>query len=96
MMDRRTFIQTTALVTAAPVLAKLLATVQPHASVQPDPTQPQRPAVRTAMDSVVFKIDGWDPGDLIATEGSKTSFAGGAGSGPVLIRINQTWRTAWR
>ena len=96
MMDRRTFIQATALVTAAPVLANLLTTVLSHASPQPDPMQPQEPAVRSAIDAVTFKIDGWDLGDPIATEGSKTSFPDVASSDPVLIRINQTWRTAWR
>lgn len=96
MIDRRTFIQSAALVAMAPVLEALLSfssTVQSHASLLPCTLPPQRAGEGTDKNFIVLKIDGWDRCDngLTANPVTKVSTAN-----EVLIRINQSWRTAWR
>lgn len=77
-IDRRTFIQSAAILTTLPALAALL----PLSSAAETPVMT---GTGTDGDQVVFKIDGWDHcGAKVSTENE------------VLIRINQSWRTAWR
>jgi hypothetical protein len=99
MIGRRTFIQGTALVATAPVLANLLSLSSTAQSPPSGPLPPQL-AARTDMNCVVFKIDGWDRCDDMAIDGSKISSADPGTNDPtgeqVLISINQSWRTAWR
>ena len=86
IIGRRTFIQRTALVAAAPAFASLLSlssTAQSHTSPLSGPLQPQPAAGGKDMNGAVFKIDGW--GDCENSAGDQ-----------VLIRINQSWKTAWR
>ncbi len=103
MIGRRTFIQGTSFVVTAPALASLLSlpsTVQSHASSLPGPLPPQLAAGGTDMNCVVFKIDGWDRCDDVSIDSSTIASAGSMTNDPpgdqVLIRINQSWRTAWR
>jgi hypothetical protein len=74
-IDRRTFIQSAAILTTLPALGVLL----------PLSLAAETPPVTGDGVHVVFKIDGWDYcGAKISTEHE------------VLIRISQSWRTAWR
>jgi hypothetical protein len=84
MIDRRAFIQCAALVATIPTVANLFR-LSPTAQASPVPTA--SPAARNSTDSnsMVLKIDGWDLSDV------KTS-----AENEVFIRINQSWRTAWR
>jgi hypothetical protein len=86
MMDRRTFILRTTLVGTAPALANLLllpSAAQSRAALQ-RPSPPQPAADGSDVNSVVFKIHGWDYSDN-PVSGNQVS-----------IKINQSWRTAWR
>jgi hypothetical protein len=103
IIDRRTFILSTALATAAQALAmlpSLLSAVRSHASLLPDSFPPQSPASETDMSCLVFKIDGWDRCGGIAIDGATTAPADLAINDPagdqMWISINQSWRTAWR
>ena len=83
-IDRRSFIQRTALLAAIPALAALY----PLASIAEAPLPPglsPQAADTTDANFVVFKIDGWDPCDARVSSGNEA-----------LIRINQSWRAAWR
>jgi hypothetical protein len=84
MIDRRSFIQCTALLAAIPAPAAL----HPLSSMAEAPPlpglSPQAPDTTTA-NVVVFKVDGWDHRDAKVSNGNE-----------VLIRINQSWRAAWR
>jgi hypothetical protein len=81
-IDRRNFIQYTALLATVPSIAALY----PLSSVAGAPPLPVPEAAEMKdANSVVFKIDGWDHCDTKVSNGDE-----------VLIRINQTWRAAWR
>ncbi len=79
-IDRRTFIQRTALLAAIPTLADLSMAEAPL----PPGLSPQA-ADTTHANFAVLKIAGWDHCDAKDSNGNE-----------VLIRINQSWRTAWR
>jgi hypothetical protein len=100
MVDRRTFIQGAALVATTPVLEALLSfssTVQSHVSLLACTPPPQMAGDETAMSSIVFKIDGWDRCDELAMDRlSANTVTRFSDANQVLIRINQSWRTAWR
>lgn len=67
--------------------ATLLATASALAAWLPrsSTTQTRIAGSETDVNPVVFKIDGWDRCDAKGLTGNE-----------VLIRINQSWRTAWR
>jgi len=100
MIDRRTFIQGAALVATTPALEALLSfssTVQSHVSLLPCTPPPQMAGDGTAMSFIVFKIDGWDRCDELAMDRlSANPVTKFSTANQVLIRINQSWRTAWR
>lgn len=81
MINRRIFIQS-ALVTA-PALRPLLP-LNPLQASRASPLPAQVAEGGTVPNQVIFKIDGWDRWDTAATDNQ------------VSIRINQSWRTAWR
>jgi TAT (twin-arginine translocation) pathway signal sequence len=87
MMDRRTFIQGAALAAATPAFAALVPLPSDARSSIATVTNPAPYVNEDGSDvkAVVFNIDGWDLSDV------KTST-----ENEVLIRINQSWRTAWR
>ena len=80
LIDRRTFIQGAACVAA---LLPLSSGAESQAQPIVRPTSPTA-AGPVDQNSIVFKIEGWD----LDSEGAADSVT--------LIRINQTWRTAWR
>jgi hypothetical protein len=103
IIDRRTFVQGTALVATAPILVNLLSvssTARSPASLLPATFPPQSPASETDMSCLAFKIDGWDRcGDISidsATKVSADAVTDDPAGGQVWISINQSWRTAWR
>jgi hypothetical protein len=103
IIGRRTFVRNTALVGAASAIANLLSLssiVISRAALLPGSSSPQLDAGGTDMNSVVFKIDGWNRRDGIAIDGSTTSSSDPTTNvspgDRVWISINQSWRTAWR
>ncbi len=83
-IDRRTFIQRTAVLAAIPTLAALY----PIASIAEAPVPPvlsPQAAGTTAGDLVVLKVGGWDQCGGKVSNGNE-----------VLISINQSWRATWR
>ena len=81
MIDRRNLIRAFCLL--APGIALLSRPRQADASLPSEPP-PSAPVPKAAdVNSITFKIDGWD---CRAT----------ATGDEMLIRINQSWRTAWR
>jgi hypothetical protein len=102
MIDRRTFIARTARGAATAALANFLplSSAQAHAPLLPGAGSAQLVAGNADRNAVVFKIDGWDRCEGLATNGAKLSSADPLTNGPtdnqVWITINQSWRTAWR
>jgi hypothetical protein len=81
IVDRRTFIQGSAFVASTSVLSILL----PHSLVmEVQSVQSKQGVEETVCNSAVFKIDGWSVDTKEPDENE------------VLIRISQSWRTAWR
>jgi hypothetical protein len=83
-IDRRAFIQCAALVATTPAFAARLP-LSSTAQASPVPNRSPLAWDSTEASSIVFKIAGWDCYD-----------AKGSAEDEVLIRINQSWRTAWR
>lgn len=83
-IDRRSFLQGTALLAAIPTLAALYPLSSMAEAPQPPVLSPQA-AGTTDANPVVFKIDGWDHCAAKASNENE-----------VLIRINQSWRASWR
>jgi hypothetical protein len=83
-IDRRSFIQRTALLAAIPTLAALYPLSSTAETPLPPALSPQA-AGTTDPNPVVFKIDGWDHCDAKVSNENE-----------VLIRINQSWRATWR
>jgi hypothetical protein len=83
-IDRREFIQAAALVATTPALAALIP-LAPTAQASPVPSRSWLAPDSADANSIVFKIDGWDDCDTRVPEESEVS-----------IRINQSWRAAWR
>lgn len=81
MLNRRIFIQ--GALGGVPALAALLSS-KPLQASQASPPPAQVSGGGTDPNQIVFKIDGWDRWDTAATDNQ------------VSIRINQSWRTAWR
>jgi len=87
MMDRRAFIQGATLVAVTPALAALLPPSHEPRSPASEfmPPVPPETGNGVSENTVIFKIDGWDYGEL-----------NGPTSTEVSIKIRQSWRTAWR
>jgi hypothetical protein len=94
MIDRRTFI-----LLGAPFVA-VTSALAIFPSLLPSTLSAWLTAATTDMNCVAFKIHGWDRCDDTASAGSQASLAGSvtgdSNSDQVCIRINQSWRTAWR
>jgi hypothetical protein len=80
-MNRRTFIQSAAIIAAGDLLS-IPSKSQPDSSADKD-SVPGGTAIGEIEATQVMKIYGWDePGDPPGDE--------------VFIRVNHSWRTAWR
>jgi hypothetical protein len=80
IVNRRIFIQGALATTTFGALLPSSASQASHASLRPS----QAPGSGTDSNEIVFKIDGWDCCDDVATNNQ------------VSIKITQSWRTAWR
>ena len=94
ILDRRTFIQSAALVattSAAAVLLPLSSTAQSQDSQITGPA-PALVDDGTDRSLVVIRIEGWDrcDGDDLSVRSSVST------SNEVVIKIDHSWRTAWR
>jgi hypothetical protein len=100
MIDRRTFIQSAGAVVATSAATVLLPRPSRGQSQNSLPVGPGPAMVadETNGDLVVFKIDGWDRcDDHTALAGSSSNVVTTISScNQVGIKINQSWRTAWR
>jgi hypothetical protein len=83
-IDRRSFIQGTALLSAIPTLAALYP-LSAMAEAPPRPAVSPQAANATDANSAVFTVDGWNHRDAEVLNGDE-----------VLIRINRSWRANWR
>jgi hypothetical protein len=81
IIDRRSFIQGSAFIASASVLATL---IPRSLAAQIQSVRSEQSADAAVESPVVFRIDGWNL-DAERSEGND-----------MLIRINQSWRTAWR
>jgi len=102
IVDRRTFIVSTALGATAAGLANLLP-LSPtlRASLPPATLLATLPGRETDRNGVVFKIAGWDCCDAVAMDGSNTATPESVANDPttddkVFIRIGLSWRATWR
>jgi hypothetical protein len=84
IIDRRTFIQCATVAATTQALAALLP-LSSHAQNAPAPGASHLAAELRDANSIVFKIDGWDCSDAETSADNE-----------VLIRINHSWRAAWR
>ena len=100
MIDRRAFLQGAALVVTPPALAALFSfssAARSRASRLPCALPPPMAGAGTDVNAIVFKIDGWDRRDDLAMDRSSANpVTEGSTANEVWIRINQSWRTAWR
>jgi len=97
VIDRRTFIQSVAFLSAGGVLF-----YSADALACPSPTVETAAAQTNAETDAksAFKIDGWDrrdhhPVEHIKMSPSKSTHDDFAGN-DVFIQVNRAWRTAWR
>jgi hypothetical protein len=91
IINRRIFVQSAALVGAAPVLANLLLLPSGTQSREFQKTAlmpAQHTRVNSDANSSLFKIDGWDRNDIGVDRSQLDSHT--------VIRLTQSWRTAWR
>jgi len=101
-IGRRTFLRHSALVGAVSALASFLSlsSIVSQADLPPGSSSPQLDEVGTDLNSVEFKIHGWNRGDGVVNAGSTTSSSDPTASvrpkDHVWLSINQSWRSAWR
>jgi|SRR5271168_584838 len=100
MINRRIFVQCAALASATPVLANLLSLTseaQSREFPESGPILGQHTTVYSDTNSALFKIDGWDWNDI---RGDRTQsvvhVSGTSNDSQAVIRLTQSWRTAWR
>jgi hypothetical protein len=101
IINRRNFVQRAACVAAvAPVLANLglmSHSAQSDTSLPAEPTAEREAAAETATSNPLFKIHGWDWRQNNGVDETQSTFISEADNdGRVVIRVMQSWRTAWR
>lgn len=88
---RRTFLIGGGVFAASPAFANLLASASGDGAHAQPSSAPRPPVAGAAGQAdLVFRIDGWDMRDPVAPDHAPT-----AGS-DAWIRVDQSWRTAWR
>ena len=96
-IGRRTFLRHSALVGAVSALASFLSlsSIVSQADLPPGSSSPQLDEVGTDLNSVEFKIHGWNRGDGVVNAGSTTSSSDPTASvrpkDHVWLSINQSW-----
>jgi hypothetical protein len=100
VIDRRTFIQSTALVTTTSAAAVLMSLSSIGLSQNSQTVGPVQATVDDGTDIglVVFRIDGWDryDGDTALAPFSLNTITTVPTHEEIVIKINHSWRTAWR
>jgi hypothetical protein len=102
MINRRIFVQSAALVGAAPVFANLLLFPSGSKSgeiLNSEPISGQHTTVHSDTNSVLFKIDGWDWNDIGVDRTRLESVdraSDTSNDSQTVIRLTQSWHTAWR
>jgi hypothetical protein len=102
MINRRVFVQSAALVGAAPVLANLLllrSRSEPRKILNTEPIPAQHTTVYSDTNGALFKIDGWDWNDIGVDRTRLESVdhaSDTSNDSQTVIRLTQSWRTAWR
>jgi hypothetical protein len=98
VIDRRTLLQVTALLPLVDLL-QLSTKVLARAS-QISGSLPTKLGLEESAARCVFKIDGWDRSEKLATARSQISVSQPAvddmAYDAVFVKINGAWRTAWR
>jgi phosphodiesterase/alkaline phosphatase D-like protein len=102
MINRRIFVQGAALVGTTPILANLLALTseaQSREFSKPELMLGQHAGVHSTTNNALFKIDGWDRNDAGVDGTRPAPFDRGSGTSndsQTVIRLTQSWRSAWR
>jgi hypothetical protein len=103
IINRRTFVQNSVLVGAAPALANLVSLSfanQKDSLPHSEPIPIQHPEVDTPMNSSLFKIAGWDCcsniGFGLSQSQSEHRFSNITNDSQAVIRLTQSWRASWR
>jgi hypothetical protein len=100
--NRRNFVQgATCLAAAAPTFANLfflLSSEQSNALVVAEPLPEPEAEVQTASINPLFKIHGWESRHNIGVEQSRPAahISEAVNDDRAVIRVMQSWRTAWR
>ena len=99
IINRRNFVQSSACVVAAASgfanLLLLSPSAQTDRSLVAEPTTERDAAVETTVNDVLFKIYGWDCCHSIGIDHSQVD-SKAVNDGRAVIRVMQSWRTAWR
>jgi hypothetical protein len=98
IINRRNFVQSSAcVVPAASGFANLLLlspSAQTDRSLVAEPMAERNAVVETAGNDVLFKIYGWDCSHTIGIDQLQVD-SKAVNDGPTVIRVMQSWRTAW-
>jgi hypothetical protein len=99
--NRRNFVQGATCLAAAPTFANLFflsSSEQSNASVAAEATSERDAAVQTAANNPLFKIHGWEcRHDIGVDQSQSTAYISEAvNDDRAVIRVMQSWRTAWR
>jgi hypothetical protein len=102
MINRRVFVQSAALVGAAPLLANLLllrSGPELRKILNTEPIPGQHTAIDSDTNRALFKISGWDWNDIGVDRTQLESVdhvSDTSNDSQTVIRLTQSWRTAWR
>ncbi len=102
IINRRDFVQSAACVAAAaPAWANLLLmspSAQSNTFLPAEPTAERDAAVQTAANRPLFKIHGWECRNNIGVDQSQSTacISEAVNDDRAVIRVMQSWRTAWR
>jgi hypothetical protein len=93
--NRRNFIQGATCLAVAPAVANLLllsSSAQSNGPGAAELSSEQDVAVKDASGNSLFKIYGWD---AVGTDQLQSNLSP-VSNGQTVIRVTQSWRTAWR
>jgi hypothetical protein len=101
IINRRNFVQGATCLAGAPAIASFLLlspSAQLHAPVAAEPTPQPDAAGQTPANNPLFKIHGWDCPHNIGVDQSQSTacISEAVRDDRAVIRVMQSWRTAWR